>query len=352
MKKYSAVGIDVSDKNMKVIGLDTTGEITLRHTVACTREAIRKVFGRMEPTVIALETGGHTGWIARTLVELGHESVVANARKLKAIWDDDKKTDWRDAETLARLVRTDRKLLRPITLRSEQTQRDMSALKARDALVRCRSLLVCNVRSLVKNVGERIKKCSTEAFARRCREEASAKTGPLLAGILDALDALNEHIAWYDGYLEEVANARYSEATNRMRQIQGVGPITALTFVLGVEDPQRFKPRRQVGAYLGMTPRRDQSGTSDKQLGIPHAGNEMVRRLLVSAAHYIMGSFGPDTDLRRFGERRMKRGGKNAKKRAVVAVARKLSILMLRLWQTGETDESLKNNPVEKSVAA
>lgn len=352
MTKYSAVGIDVSDKAMKVIGLDGSGEISLRTTVSCTAMAIRNVFGAMEPSVMALETGSHTGWIARLLVELKHEAVVANARKVKAIWGDEKKTDWRDAETLARLVRSDRKLLRPVTLRGEQTQRDTNALKARDALVRCRTLMVCNVRSLVKNVGERVKSCSAESFAQRCRQEVSAEALWAVEGVLEALEVLNEHIGRYDVRIEEIAHSRYEEATRRLRQIKGVGPVTALAFVLGVEDPSRFKPRRQVGAYLGMTPRRDQSGESDKQLGITHAGNELVRRLLVSAAHYILGPFGPDTDLRRFGERLMKRGGKNAKKRAVVAVARKLAIVLLKLWQTGEVYEPLKNGHKGKGLAA
>lgn len=352
MKKYSSVGIDVSDKDMKVVGLDLAGGIALRTTVASTRLAVRKAFGSLEPTLIALETGGHTGWIARLLVELGHEVVVANARKVKAIWGDERKTDWRDAEMLARLARTDRALLRPVVLRGEQTQRDMNVLKARDALVRARTLLVCNLRSLVKNVGERIKKCSAEAFARRCREEVPEQTFLPLTGVLEALEALNEKIAGYDRQVEQIAEERYEGPIRGMRQIAGVGPITALAFVLCIENPFRFTPRRQVGAYLGLAPRRDQSGETDKQLGITHAGNEMVRRLLVSAAQYILGPFGPDTDLRRFGERLLQRGGKNAKKRAVVAVARKLSVLLLKLWQSGEVYELLRNERGKESAVA
>lgn len=352
MKKYSSVGIDVSDKDMKVVGLDLAGGMALRTTVASTRLAVRKAFGGLEPALMALETGGHTGWIARLLVELGHEVVVANARKVKAIWGDERKTDWRDAEMLARLARTDRALLRPVALRSEQTQRDMNVLKARDALVRSRTLLVCNLRSLVKNVGERVKKCSAEAFARRCREEVSEQTRLPLAGVLEVLEVLNEKIAKYDRQVEQIAEERYTEPIRGMRQIAGVGPITALAFVLCIENPSRFTPRRQVGAYLGLAPRRDQSGETDKQLGITHAGNEMVRRLLVGAAQYVLGPFGPDTDLKRFGERLLQRGGKNAKKRAVVAVARKLSVLLLKLWQSAEAYEQLRNERVKESAVA
>ena len=352
MKKYSAVGIDVSDKDMKLIGLDDAGEVCLRRVVAATHDAIGEAFGEMEHTVIALETGGHTGWIARILLQLGHEVVVANTRKVRAISCNEVKTDWRDAEILARLVRSDRKLLHPVILRSEQTQCDMNVLKARDALVRSRTLLVCTTRSLVKNVGERVKACSAESFARHCREEVSEKTRQTLLGVLDALDTLNRQIAWYDGCIERVAESRYWEPIQKMRQIVGVGPITSLAFTLCVENPNRFKPRRQIGPYLGMTPRRDQSGEIDKQLGITPAGPEMARRLLVSAAHYIMGPFGPDTDLKRFGEHLMQRGGKNAKKRAIVAVARKLAVLMLTLWQKNEVYEPLRNERMKGTVAA
>lgn len=351
MKKYSAIGIDVSDKSMKAVGLNEAGEMVWRKEVACTREAVRKVFGALAPCVICLETGGHTGWLARSLVDAGHSVVVANARKVRAIYADERKSDWRDAEMLARLVRTDPKLLRPVRLRKEQTQQDIEVLKARDALLRSRTLLICTARSLVKNSGERVPACSAEAFVRRCRASAPIEVLRILQGLLEAIEAINEQLTWYAGCVEEIARMRYAEATGRLRQIPGVGPITSLAFVLAVEDPDRFRPRRHVGAYLGLTPRRDQSGETDKQLGITHAGNEMVRRLLVSASQYILGPFGPDSDLKRMGLRLAARGGKSAKKRAVVAVARKLAVLLLRLWQTGEEYKPLYNEQLLKNVA-
>ena len=155
----------------------------------------------------------------------------------------------------------------------------------------------------------------------------------------------------YDGQIETIASLRYASTVDRLRAVTGVGTLTAMAYLLSLEKPDRFRTRRQVGAYLGMTPRRDQSGETDRQLGITHAGNELVRRLLVSSAHYMLGPFGPDSDLRRFGERLMVRGGKNAKKRAVVAVARKLSVLLLRLWQTGEPYEPLHNSQAQPQAA-
>ena len=122
-----------------------------------------------------------------------------------------------------------------------------------------------------------------------------------------------------------------------MRQVEGIGPLTALTFVLTLEDPYRFEKSRSVGAYLGLVPATDQSGDRDPQKRISKEGDEMLRKLLVGSAHYILGPFGSDSDLRRHGEKIASRGGKNAKKRAAVAVARKLSVLLHSLWVAGRS---------------
>ena len=128
-----------------------------------------------------------------------------------------------------------------------------------------------------------------------------------------------------------------------MRQVEGIGPLTALTFVLTLEDPYRFEKSRSVGAYLGLVPATDQSGDRDPQKRISKEGDEMLRKLLVGSAHYILGPFGSDSDLRRHGEKIASRGGKNAKKRAAVAVARKLSVLLHSLWVSGEVYDPLHN---------
>jgi len=135
--------------------------------------------------------------------------------------------------------------------------------------------------------------------------------------------------------VKKISEEKYPE-TELLRAIKGVGPITALAFVLILEDPERFSKSRQVGSFIGLTPSRDQSGEIDKQLRITKAGNPLLRRLLVGAAQYILGPFGEACDLRRFGLKLSARGGKNAKRRAVVAVARKLTVLLYRLWRHGE----------------
>ena len=118
--------------------------------------------------------------------------------------------------------------------------------------------------------------------------------------------------------------------------------MTALAYLLTLEEPGRFEQSRSVGAYVGLTPRRDQSGQTDKQLRITQCGDGYLRQLLVTSSHYILGPFGPDSDLRRYGLRIAERGGKNAKKRAVVAVARKLAVLLHHLWKTGVDYEPLR----------
>jgi transposase len=342
MKEYSAIGLDVSDKTVEVAALDAKGDVVWQTTVTCTPVAIRRAFRDVARSLVVLETGMHTGWLARLLSELGQEVVVANARKVRAIWGDERKSDERDAEMLARLARSDRRLLRPVTIRSAETQRTMDVVTGRDALVRSRTQMVNVVRSLVKNRGARLRRCSPRSLPQHCRTDFPdtelVEVDPLLATI----EALNAQIVVYDRLIEAVAKERYQEATERMSQITGVGTLTALVFTLVIEDPQRFVCRRTVGAYLGLTPRRDQSGETDKQLPITHAGHSMLRRLLVTAAQYVMGPFGPDCELRRFGERLARRGGKNAKKRAVVAVARKLAVVMLTLWHSGESYRPLR----------
>ena len=137
--------------------------------------------------------------------------------------------------------------------------------------------------------------------------------------ILEQIASLTQRIRDYDRKLEEISKESYPE-TELMRQVEGIGPLTALTFVLTLEDPYRFEKSRSVGAYLGLVPATDRSGDRDPQKRISKEGDEMLRKLLVGSAHYILGPFGSDSDLRRHGEKIASRGGKNAKKRAVVAV--------------------------------
>jgi transposase len=185
-------------------------------------------------------------------------------------------------------------------------------------------------------------KCPARSFHKRAPEHIPQALLPALGPILEQIGSLTERIRDYDRKLETVSEAHYPE-TQLLRQVEGVGSLTALTFVLTLEDPHRFKKSRSVGAYLGLVPATDRSGERDPQKRISKEGDEMLRKLLVGSAHYVLGPFGGDSDLRRHGEKIASRGGKNSKKRAVVAVARKLCVLLHRLWVTGEVYDPLYN---------
>jgi len=268
--------------------------------------------------------------------------LVANARKLRLIYAEGNKNDKLDAQNLARLARLDPKLLSPIEHRNETSQAHLALLRSREALVGTRTKLVNHIRGAVKSFGMRLPKCSPESFHHKVRDLLPEALVPALASILEVIGSLTASIRSYDRELEVLSRELYPETT-LLKQVQGVGPLTALAFVLTLEDPAKFETSRAVGAYLGLAPGTHQSGDSDPQQRISKRGDEMLRRLMVNCAQYLLGPFAQDSDLRRHGEKIAERGGKNAKRRAVVAVARKLSVLLHRLWITGEAYEPLYN---------
>jgi transposase len=253
---------------------------------------------------------------------------------VRALWHRDRKNDASDAELLARLLRADPELLCPIQHRSEEAQTDILQLRARDTLVHTLAKLANAARGMAKSLGYRLSKSSPLAFARKVRAEIPEQLQPALLPLLESMATISTQIRAMDKQLAKLAQTKYPQ-TERLRAVNGVGPITSLAFVLTVDDPNRFAHSRDMGPYLGLVPRQDQSGASDKQLGITKSGDGFLRRLLVSSAQYILGPFGKPCGLRSFGERLSSRGGKNAKRRAVVAVARKLAVLLHRLWVSG-----------------
>jgi transposase len=351
MKKSITVGMDMGDKKHSLCVLDRQGQVRARTTVMNTAKAIRKYFKDLVPCLVAIEAGTHSGWVSRILEEMGHEVLVGNPRKLRAIWDSNEKDDARDAEMLARIARFDPHLLYPIRHRGRQAQSDLAVIKARDMLVKTRSTLIAHARGAVKCAGHRISRCSAEAFHHRLQEEMPEELREALEPVMKGIEDLTCRIRHYDKLLEKLCTEKYPE-TEGLRAIRGVGPVTALAFVLTLEDHSRLDKSRAVGPFLGLTPKRDKSGQTDKQLRITKAGNAYLRRLLVGCAQYILGPFGSDCDLRRFGLKLAARGGKNAKRRAVVAVARKLSVLMHSLWRSGESYDPLFNQTRQQRKAA
>jgi transposase len=339
----TTAGLDLGDKYSYLCLIDTgSGEVIEEGRLRTTPEAIRRRFASERPLRIAIETGTHSPWVSRLLEECGHEVLVANARRLRLIYSNKRKTDEIDAENLARLARLDPKLLYPVRHRGEQSQAHMALIRSRQALVDCRTQLVNHVRGAVKSFGHRLPKCPARTFHKRVQEHIPEALLPALEPLLEQIASLTERIRDYDRRLVAISEEHYPE-TALLRQVEGIGPLTALTFVLTLEDPYRFEKSRSVGAYLGLVPATDRSGDSDPQKRISKEGDEMLRKLLVGSAHYVLGPFGSDSDLRRHGEKIASRGGKNAKKRAAVAVARKLSVLLHRLWVTAEVYDPLHN---------
>src|ERR1700688_3884993 len=349
------IGLDLGDRSSWYCVLDEAGEVLLEQRLGTTRQAMKEAFGGMPRSRIALETGMHSPWVSRVLSELGHEVIVAHARNVRLIGESRKKDDRLDARTLARLARIDPELLYPVKHRSARAQADLTVIRARAGLVRARTALVNTARGLAKSYGERLRGCNVRNMnpekAEGLSPELQAALQPLLAGI----ESLSERIRECNERIEELAQTSYPQVA-LLKQIKGVGTLIAtfmLTFMLTLEDAHRFRKSRDVGCYLGLQPGRRNSGQSEPQMHISKEGDPYLRTLLVQGAHHILGPFGADSDLRRWGLKLAERGGKNGKKRAVIATARKLAVLLHRLWVSGEAYEPLRNSrPVRLPAAA
>jgi transposase len=334
------IGLDLGDKHTQRCSLDDSAEVEETFRVRSTGPGLSKRFGGMAPCRIVLEVGTHSPWVSRLLSQLDHEVIVANPRRVRLISTNDSKSDTVDAKLLARLGRADPKLLSPITHRGEQAQRDLVLLRNRDGFVRSRMQLINQARGFAKSLGGRLPSSSSVSFPKRVREARKGKIFPGLETLLRLIETLNAAIGDMDREIERLCREQYPE-TRLLRQVKGVGPLTALCFLLTLEDPHRFKKSRSVGAYLGLRPKQRDSGEQQPQLRITKSGDEMLRRYLVNGSQYIQGPFGLDTHLRRVGLGLAERGGRAAKKRAIIAVARRLAVLLHRLWITDEEYEPL-----------
>src|ERR1700692_3276248 len=337
------VGLDLGDRNRWYCVLDESGQIQREQRVRTNTKALREIFGEMPHSRIGLEIGTHSPWISRLLSELGHEVIVANARKVRLIGESRKKDDRLDAQTLARLARIDPGLLSPVKHRSAKAQADLTVIRARAGLVRARTALVNTARGLAKSYGERLRGCNVRNMnpekAAALSPELRTALEPLLAGI----ESLSERIRECHEGIERLAQESYPQVA-QLKQVKGVGTLIALTFLLTLEDADRFRKSRDVGCYLGLQPGRRNSGQSEPQMHISKEGDPYLRTLLVQGAQHILGPFGVDCDRRRWGLRLAERGGKNGKKRAIIATARKLAVLLHHLWVSGEAYEPLHNS--------
>lgn len=332
-KPAITVGLDLGDRFIHYCMLDQESEVTEEGRIRATEAALRRHFEGEPRLRVALECGTHSPWVSRLLEHLGHETIVANARKIPTITGNESKNDGNDAEQLARLAACDPRLLSPIQHRSQESQQDLNLIQARATLVKARTMIVNALRGLVKSAGGRLPACSTESLPAR----AAAAIPPELTGtalpLLEQIGLLSKQIARMDKQIEQLVK-KYPEIRT-LRTVPGVGALVAATYVLTL-DRADATANRSAGAFLGLRPRQSQSGDSDPQRRISKTGNTYLRSLLVQSAQYILGRFGPDSALRRWGLQLASSGGKRGKKRAIVAVARKLAVLLHSMWRSGQ----------------
>ena len=346
------IGLDLGDKYSSYCILSEQREILYESTLPTTQAGLGQVFEGMARCVIALEVGTHSPWVSRCLDKLGHEVIVANARNIAYITRSTKKNDRLDARKLAQLTLAGVDLLSPIRHRSETAQADLAILRARNLLVRQRTRTIISIRGMAKSLGHRLKPCAPEAAGVHLVEGAPQQIRNLGEPALKNVESLNEQIAAYDKLIEAMAK-RYPE-TERLRKVYGVGQLIALAFMLVIDDARRFKQSRDVGPYVGFRPKQRDSGESQPELGISKEGDKLLRSLLVQAAQTILRKKGADSDIRRWGlamleegirqQQKQKSRRKGLKKKVVVAVARKLAVLLHRLWVSGDPYDPLYNS--------
>lgn len=340
------IGVDLGDRKHFVCVTDKDGTIVNECSIHNERRDLRQLCEDYPEASVAIEVGTHSPWISRFLSDGGMNVTVANARKLRAIYQNNRKCDKLDARMLVKLLRVDSELLSPIQHGSLQAQKDMIAIKLRDSLVRQRVHIIASVRGILKSLGHRLAATSTGSFHKKASDFLTEhpEFQSAISPCLEALKVLSGQIRAYEKQIAQSAAEHHPEALH-LQQIPSIGPITSLAFVLSIEDPHRFKKPRDIGGYLGLVPKRDQSGDNDKQLPISKAGNPYLRRLLVQCAQYLLGHFGPDCALREHGLKLAARGGKAAKKKAVIAIARKLAVMMIAMWQRGSSYEPFPKSP-------
>ena len=298
-KQASTIGVDLGDKFHVAVAIDQAGKEHGPYRIRNASGPIQHFFGKYSACRVIVETGSLTAWVGDLIEQLGHEVVVADARRIPHLEDRGRiKNDHRDARSLALLGASDLPLLHPVRRRGAQARADLELLKARDALVRHRTGLVNHVRSVCKAFGTRLATCSSRSFRRQASGQIPELIGGAMEPLLVMIEMLSDQIDAIEERLERIAEERYPEAS-RLRQIAGVGAITSMAYITTLEDPGRFKKSRTVGAYLGLVPTENSSGATRSQGGITKTGNTHARRLLVEAAWHHRRGYRPSRDLRR-----------------------------------------------------
>jgi transposase len=247
------IGLDLGDRTSDYCILDEAGNVILEHNLPTTPKWIQQVFSKIPRSRIALETGTHSPWVSRQLTQLGHEVIVAHERNVRLIGESSRKDDQLDARTLARLARIDPGLLGPVRHRSANAQIHLTVIRARAALVGTPTALVNAARGLTKSYGERLRKCGSGQMNREIAKGLSQESRDALDPLLGEIESLNERIAEYDRRIEQIATEVHPEVA-RLKQVKGVGTLIALTYVLTLDDPHRFRHSRDAGCFWDCVP--------------------------------------------------------------------------------------------------
>ena len=343
-------GVDIGDKRsyVRFVGLD--GELLEEVKVSTRPAAIEKYFRSWPRLRVVLESGGQTNWIRRLIAGLGHEVLVADARQLRLISQSYAKNDRNDAYWLAELGRTNPELLAPLEPRGQQVEQHRSWLTGRQTLVESRTKLLNSVRGIAKSHGIRFGPCGMTKWAAAVEQQCPAVLQTILEPMARIIVALTREINELDRRLEKLGKEQYP-VTQLLRSVDGVGPLTSLACVLELNnDVGRVKRSRQMGAVVGCRPKQRDSGESSPELGITKAGNGQLRWLLVQSSQRILGPFGRESELRCWGLQLAARGKKRSKRRAVVAVARKLAVVLHAMWAKNEAWQPFRN--AEPAAAA
>jgi len=346
-KPGMTVGLDLGDRSSRYCVLNEAGEVMEEGRMQSTEAAFRRHFEGEPRQRVALECGTHSPWVSRLLKSMGHQVIVANARKIPAITGSQSKNDRNDAELLARFAAHDPRLLSPVQHRSLERQQDLNLIQVRSTLVRARTMMANALRGLVKSAGSRLPACSTQSLPVRATVAIPPALTAVATPLIQQMELLNQQINAMDGQIGNLAG-KYPEIP-LLRSAPGVGPVVAAAYVLTLDRPDAAT-NRSAGAFLGLRPAQSQSGESDPQRRISKAGDSYLRSLLVQSGQYILGRFGPDSALRRWGLKLAQSGGKRGKKRAIVAVARKLAVLLHSMWRTGQSFQPFPHPPIDPTV--
>src|ERR1700675_3626342 len=254
------VGVDLGDRWSQYCILGLEGETLAEGQLRTTQEDVGEFFQALTAARVVMEVGTHSAWVQDVISEWGHEVLVANPRLMEGKRRK-RKSDRIDANKLARLGRVAPQSLHPIRHRSREVRQDLVVGRARDALVSVRTELINPTRGLVKSMGTRLPRCSSPSFAEKVQDAIPVEVREALLPLVQLAERVNDCIARYDQKIEELGQKKYGHTT-LLRQVKGVGPITSLAYVLTLEDPQRFASSREVGPYLGLVPKQEDSGDS------------------------------------------------------------------------------------------